>query len=587
MFPGPVFAVELLTIARRSRYYALRTLYGMLLMLVIWLSYREFMDSHGEGQVLFAPNEMSIFAKRSFMYFAVAQGLVVLAITPALVGGTIAGEKQRKTLHYLLASELTSSEIVFGKLLARLLMIFVYILAGVPLLFMMRLFGGIDSSLIFLDLGVTVSGTIFLASMSIFFSAIMRQARSAIKASYLSLCAIALLPFFGPLVHIVSYGNALWVADLIDWISPILSGSEIRDLMMGGIRFTPIARMLTAQAVYSTLFLLYSSLRLRAIAANQTNKPRVILRLDKRGRPSWRALPRPAISNNPMMWKERFTSRVGGWAKMLGLVHNLFWATLIGCFTFEYARTAVLELMRVGFFNPAGNSSNREEFIGIIKNISPFIAGFWVLGTATTAAASIASEREDDTWLSLIATDLEGKEILRAKMIGSILRFRWLGLMLLIVWGIGLVAGAIHPLSFLIATLELMVFLSFAAALGVRFSLKASSTSRALALTLGVLVFMNGGYLLCCIPIPAFQVTTSFFGVMPWVLNHALFSSDTPTQYDAFVQSPFASRVGYSDHWAFIPTMLSLGMYASLTAVLTWRSFAMFDNVVDRPRTAE
>ena len=69
----------------------------------------------------------------------------MLAITPALVGGTIAGEKQRKTLHYLLASELSSAEIVLGKLMARMLMVLVYLVAGVPMLFLLMLFGGVDA----------------------------------------------------------------------------------------------------------------------------------------------------------------------------------------------------------------------------------------------------------------------------------------------------------------------------------------------------------------------------------------------------------------------------------------------------------
>ena len=45
----------------------------------------------------------------------------MLVLTPALVAGVIADEKQRKTLHYLMASRLNSAEIVLGKLLVRML----------------------------------------------------------------------------------------------------------------------------------------------------------------------------------------------------------------------------------------------------------------------------------------------------------------------------------------------------------------------------------------------------------------------------------------------------------------------------------
>src|SRR5262245_43952326 len=36
MFPGPVFHLELRRIARRKRYYLLLTLYGLLLLWVVW-----------------------------------------------------------------------------------------------------------------------------------------------------------------------------------------------------------------------------------------------------------------------------------------------------------------------------------------------------------------------------------------------------------------------------------------------------------------------------------------------------------------------------------------------------------------------
>ena len=96
MLPGPVFAVELLTTAHRARYYALRSLYGLALLLVFWISYSAFTQSMGFGRETFTPGELSLFARRTFIWFAVAQGVTVLVITPALVGGTIAGEKSAR-----------------------------------------------------------------------------------------------------------------------------------------------------------------------------------------------------------------------------------------------------------------------------------------------------------------------------------------------------------------------------------------------------------------------------------------------------------------------------------------------------------
>jgi ABC-type transport system involved in multi-copper enzyme maturation permease subunit len=579
MFPGPVFAVELLTTAKRARYYAMRAIYGLLLLFVLWITYHEFVESRGRGRSTFTAAEMSAFAAQTFSLFVTAQGLTVLAITPALVGGTIAGEKQRKTLLYLLASTLSSSEIVLGKLLARLLLVFVFLAAGVPMLFLLRFFGGIDVTLILTTFGVTVGFTVFLASMSIFFSTIMRQARSAIVAAYVTVGVVILAPLAAQMFAEIFPNAMAWAPDLVDYASPIINVGEIMNLRSAAFSADSILRMVGAQAVYSALFLSYSIWRLRAIAANDAAKPKTILRIDNRGRASWRPLPRPAIGADPMMWKERFSSRTGGVAKMLGLFNNLFWTVLIFVFTFEYARAVVIDL-----WSGRASASNRDDLLNVIRGITPYLAGFWLVGTTVTAASAIASEREDDTWLSLIATDLDGREIVRAKMLGSILRFRWMGLMLLTIWAIGMAGGAIHPVSFAIACFEMAVFLAFAAALGVRLSLTSSSTSKSLAITLGVFAMMNGGYLLACFPSPRLHVIAVMAGVMPWLVEMSLVSSTTLTVYFDFLKHPAAKTLNAWVSWPGLPVILGTTIYAGLAWSLTWRSFALFDRVADRPR---
>ena len=75
-------------------------------------------------------NFLAETAEEIFSTFLTTQVVAVLALTPAMVAGTIADEKQRKTLHYLLASQLSSLEIVGGKLAARLLHVVVLVLAA-------------------------------------------------------------------------------------------------------------------------------------------------------------------------------------------------------------------------------------------------------------------------------------------------------------------------------------------------------------------------------------------------------------------------------------------------------------------------
>ena len=96
------------------------------------------------ARVRFASGTWRTSARTIFVTFAVVQAVVVLLLTPALVGGAIADERQRKTLHYLLTSELSSVEIVMGKLAARLLQVGVLVALGLPVVSLIGLFGGVD-----------------------------------------------------------------------------------------------------------------------------------------------------------------------------------------------------------------------------------------------------------------------------------------------------------------------------------------------------------------------------------------------------------------------------------------------------------
>ena len=108
----------------------------------------------------------------------------MLALTPALVAGVIADEKQRKTLHYLMASPLTGSEIVLGKLLVRMLYVAVLLGVSVPVLSLLVLLGGIDPRLVLLACGATFSTAWFLAALSIWVSTIARRLREAFFIAY-------------------------------------------------------------------------------------------------------------------------------------------------------------------------------------------------------------------------------------------------------------------------------------------------------------------------------------------------------------------------------------------------------------------
>ncbi|MEN6450528.1 MAG: ABC transporter permease subunit, partial [Thermoguttaceae bacterium] len=136
MLPGPIFNVELITSARRSRYFLIRALYAAVLLLAIWLVYFSYHQSHrfrGAGATD-SIHDVAALSAAFFTTFAYLQLAAVMLLAPAMVAGTVASERERRTIEYLFASQLSNAEIVLGKLSARLLHVVYLVLVGVPIL---------------------------------------------------------------------------------------------------------------------------------------------------------------------------------------------------------------------------------------------------------------------------------------------------------------------------------------------------------------------------------------------------------------------------------------------------------------------
>ena len=95
-----------------------------------------------------------------------------------------------------------------------------------------------------------------------------------------------------------------------------------------------------------------------------------------------------------------------------------------------------------------GTQLRRTEFNRFLSHVSSWVEFFMLLIVAGVAAGSVTLERARDTWDSLIATPLDGRDILRAKMLGTIWKVRYGALLLFVLWSIGLLAGSVHPVGF-------------------------------------------------------------------------------------------------------------------------------------------
>ena len=117
----------------------------------------------GGGQI--RPKDLSRLAETFFSVYMVVQFILVCILTPAAVAGAIADEKERRTLEFLLATDLRDREILFGKLASRVGSLLLFLLAGLPILGLMQFFGGIDPDLVLAGFAATFATVLTLAAV--------------------------------------------------------------------------------------------------------------------------------------------------------------------------------------------------------------------------------------------------------------------------------------------------------------------------------------------------------------------------------------------------------------------------------------
>jgi ABC-type transport system involved in multi-copper enzyme maturation permease subunit len=441
---GPLFYYDLVRLARRGRSTALRCLYALALLGVLCFVYAIHLPDYGALDLLLAPgpklfgNELARFAENFAAGFLVLQCAAVLVLTPAYVAGAITEEKERKTIGLLLATDLRDREIVLGKLFARLAHLAGVLLVGVPVLFLMLVFGGINPAM--LVRGFAAAGmTLFsVGSLSILCSVRARQVWTAVLMTY------ALVLLGQPVLW-------LW------WLLP-----------SGVSPFPLVAALGVMHGIVGSGCLIGACFSLRRAAlpqgAPRRRAPAPLVRPARATPPPAGDL--PPVGDWPLLWKELRQARLPSPHRIFA--NLLRRGPLLVVFFFLVGPGLCLFLLL-----PPGFVRMREP---LAQMLAVVLMGWWCLSTTFFAAGSVSSEREQHTLDTLLTLPVNWRDVLAAKWLASILQRRWLGYALAVVWLAGALSLALHPVSVLLLATSCAVYLALFASLGLWLSLASRNT---------------------------------------------------------------------------------------------------------------
>lgn len=589
---GPVFRHEMLSAGRKRRYFWAVVVVGLAMLALLTLGYATVSEANRIARYASGADssQLSIagvarLTSTFYVMFAWATMIGVLLITPVVTAGAIATERERRTIEYLFATDLSNSEIVFDKLLARLLVVAKMVLATLPVLAIFRLLGGVPGKLLLLHFAMLASTATLTAAIALTVGVWCARARDAasraIAAVFLWLISLPLL--FGMLayLHWLGYGWSVWSADHL--LTPLISFMAQIHPILALTRFigvagtvlgvdtdsTAIAKMIGYQLLVAAGFLILSVLMVRRVHLNSASSPG-----QRKEQASGAPSNRSPYERRPMLWKEMFAASVkkketfrAVWIRRLGIgvlllvvfgtLLTMLWQAYLGVFEVDF-----------------------EGFMWVASAMTTTCGSILMLMMGARAAGLVTNERERDTWLSLLTTPLTAGDIVNAKVLGNFYAFRWaiVGVALIPLLGVLLNPIALFPT---LATLATIACAGWAAsAIGIAFSLRMKSSIKAV-----------GGAVLLLLAIGAFYTPLAVtFVSLAGAPDESVMLLVLPPCVPFLFMIPInavAFGLGSEREWLFAAYFAGLLFYAFLGFTVTMSSVSTLDRVCGRGSTDE
>lgn len=354
--------------------------------------------------------QLQTFAPVLGGFYVWFQFAIMCFVASTLTAPSICDERRKGSLATLIATPLSPVQIILGKVTGRLSQLVVLLLAGVPLLLAVRIFGGVSASFVLSATVITLCAALMHASIALAASAKVRLPSIAAGAGLVSGIAFSLLPMFVALFLNVTGLRAF--DTLVLSVSPYIAlGFETaRSLGESPARGIGAWSWLLSCGYclsIATLFLLLAIFRfhrLAAMAGDASLSPEP--RRKKKPAPRPRAADAPAglesdeiaIRGNPVLWREvRQPLFLRWWHPWVAV------AAMGGVLAVAYAEF--------------GLSEPGPMFVTMIA-----LTAIVLFQACVLAAGAISGERESRSLETLLATPLTARSIVFAKWVGALRR---------------------------------------------------------------------------------------------------------------------------------------------------------------------
>jgi len=172
---GPIFGKELRVSSRRRRNYVLRFFYLVVLSVFVVAVWGSLVGSRG-GSGGYRVYRMAEIGKTVIGTIVWFQFIALQMLAVVMLSTAISDEVEQRTLAVLATTPVRTFQIVLGKLLSKLLQLLILLAISLPLLAVVRVFGGVPWNFVLAGVCITLTACMVAGAVSMFFSALFRRA---------------------------------------------------------------------------------------------------------------------------------------------------------------------------------------------------------------------------------------------------------------------------------------------------------------------------------------------------------------------------------------------------------------------------
>ncbi len=468
---GPILDKELRVSSRRRRNYVLRFVYLGILVVFVALVWSTIVNFRGGG--LYGVSRMAEAGKWIITQIVWFQFLALQVVALVMLSTAISDEIYNRTLGILMTTPVNSFQVIIGKLTSKLLQLLLLLGITLPLLAVIRVFGGVPWDFILSSFCITLTTVIFMGSASLFLSVFSRRAYVVIIVAVITMAVLfGLLPLLTALFFHEIMDEDIFVT-VLGHVNPYMAlTSETTAMFMPRMGNQPsliwplhCAIMLGGSGVIiaASVFVVRKA-ALRQIGGE--SGPRSVAQEDNGRSPHATTVRKKRMrkmGRSPVLWKEL--------AAPLLRKHKVVTIVLI--------MLAVLALLLTYAKCDDENELDEEEAHIVYGLIFLFLG---MLFTIVIPATCITSEKESRCLPLLLVTTVGDWQIIRAKLAGAIRRCLPAWMFLIGHVGVFSLVWYIHPVGFAQILIVVIYVTFFLCCSGIYFSSRFRHTTTAVVM---------------------------------------------------------------------------------------------------------